>query len=154
MAKVKDEFRNVTTGWIGVVTIDGRGDSQGIPVAPGQSVWLSEEEQIATANAPQSDADNPFTNGTLAIVAKGSEVKNRRPFGADVAPSLDQVVPETVEAIEEAEVIVPAPPVEETGATPIPESEPETGTPAPGEEVATPEAAAKPPRRRKAAATA
>jgi hypothetical protein len=96
----KDEFRNTSTGWLGVVTIDGRGDHTGTPVAPGDSVWLSEEEQIATANAPRSEDDNPFlprsqpifnedgdevdrvVQPLLELRSRGAEVRNRRPYGA------------------------------------------------------------------------
>jgi hypothetical protein len=51
---IRDEFRNDSGGFIGVITINARGDRVGIAVPPGESVWLSEEEQIETANAPRS----------------------------------------------------------------------------------------------------
>lgn len=122
--KQKDEFRNVSPGWCGAVSIDGRGDHHGTPVEPNGTVWLSEEEQIATANAPRSDDDNPFLNGTFELVSRGKDVRNRRPYGLhDGGP-----------------VAVEPPAEEETGATPAPTAEPIEGSPAPGEEVATPEA--------------
>jgi hypothetical protein len=157
----KDEFKNTSAGWIGVTLIDGRGDHKGFPVAPGDSVWLSEEEQIATANAPRADTDNPFlprehtvfdeTGGevgkeshpTLELVTAGADVRNRRPFGAVANPvelAVEPVVPAVV------------PDEEITGATAVPDPDTEpaiVGSEAPGEEVATPAA-----RRRKRPTTA
>lgn len=118
----KDEFRNTTPGWVGVTLINGRGEANGFPVAPGDTVWLGEDEQISTANAPKLDVDNPFANGALELITRGVEVKNKRPWGSHAG--------------------APPTPVEdeETGATPPPAGEPEEGVLAPGEEVATPEA--------------
>lgn len=128
--KQKDEFRNESQGWCGAVSIDGRGDHHGTAVAPGDTVWLSEEEQIATANAPRADADNPFANGTFVLVSRGAEVRNRRPYGEQKGGPVE-----------------PAEPEEETGATPAPADEPVEGQAAPGEEVATPKATRGRPRR-------
>lgn len=150
---IRDEFVNESGGWIGVVTINARGDRTGVAVPPGESIWLSEEEQVETANAPRADADNPLVNGQLVLRTKAEEVKNRRPLRpSDEAP----VTPATpadqppVKPVDEPEV------EDETGATPEPGGEPEEGTFAPGEEVATPEAAEapKPARRRRAPAGA
>lgn len=116
----KDEFTNATDGWLGVVQIDHMGAARGASVAPGGSVFLTEEEQILTANAPVGDADNPFINGALKLRTRAVEIRNRRPFGEHPGA----VVPE-----------------EETGATPEPEDEPPVGSAAAGEEVATPKAA-------------
>lgn len=123
--KQKDEFRNTSSGWCGAVTIDGRGDHHGTAVAPGETIWLSEEEQIATANAPRKDEDNPFANGTFELVSRGAEVRNRRPYGEKAGGPVE----------------------EETGATPAPTDDPVEGSPAPGEEVATPKATRGRPRR-------
>jgi hypothetical protein len=56
----KQQFKNETDGWIGVVIIGPRGDDRGIPVEPQGTVWLSEAEQRLTANAPRRPQDNPF----------------------------------------------------------------------------------------------
>lgn len=56
----KQQFRNNTQGWIGAVSIGPRGDESGIAIAPGETAWLSEAEQILTANAPRRPEDNPF----------------------------------------------------------------------------------------------
>jgi hypothetical protein len=114
----KDEFENTTSGWLGVVQIDHLGKAMGISVEPGGSVFLTEEEQILTANAPRLDADNPFLNGSLKLRRRAVEIRNRRPFGGVDGD-------------------------EETGATPAPADDPPEGSAAAGEEVATPAAARK-----------
>jgi hypothetical protein len=59
MAK-KAEFLNQTQGYVGAVQIKRNGEETGVAVPPGGRVWLTVEEQIATANAPQHPDDNPF----------------------------------------------------------------------------------------------
>lgn len=56
----KQCFRNDSPGWLGVVMIGPKGDDRGRSVAHGDLVWLSEAEQILTANAPRKAEDNPF----------------------------------------------------------------------------------------------
>jgi hypothetical protein len=124
---VKDEFVNTSAGWLGVVQFSPDGPAKGYSVEPGGSVFLSEEEQMLTANAPSRDEDNPFANGSLKLRTRAADMGGRRPFGPDVVP--------------EFEPTVPPPEEEETGATPAPEDEPPEGSRPPGEEVATPAAA-------------
>src|SRR3954468_12234433 len=112
----KDEFVNTTDGWIGAVQIDHQGRAAGVSVPPGGSVFLTEEEQMLTANAPVLDEDNPFLSGGLDLRRRAVEMRNRRPFGG-------------------------RPSQEETGATPVSADDPPEGSAAPGEEVATPSAA-------------
>ena len=100
-ATLKDEFANTTKGHIGVITIDPTGKERGIAIRPGASVWLTEAEQILTANAPRRDEDNPFTNGHLALKTKAADVKNRRPIGSQQEVSNDsQAEPEAEDADE------------------------------------------------------
>jgi hypothetical protein len=113
--KQKNEYRNDSEGVCGVIVIDN-GKEKGIPVGPGDSVWLSEEERIATANAPAKDEDNPLANGTLTLVTPAAEIKNRRPIGADEL----QKHPEPQEAEEKSEPQSEAPP-----APPAPPKTPE-----------------------------
>lgn len=80
MAQEKQEFRNATPGTIGVVVIQ-QGKEQALPLVAGATIWLSEEDQIATANAPARDEDNPFVSGALEAVGKPEGLKNRRPIG-------------------------------------------------------------------------
>lgn len=56
----KSEFLNTTQGWLGVVRINRIGEENGIAVAPGERVFLSRDEQVATANAPNHPDNNPF----------------------------------------------------------------------------------------------
>ena len=60
MAEEREQFENTTGGYIGACQIDRRGEHRWIAVAPGERVWLSEEERVATANAPRAATDNPF----------------------------------------------------------------------------------------------
>jgi hypothetical protein len=128
----RDLFRNDSGGWQGVVTIEPGGTHKAISVAPGHEVWLTEDEQVLTANAPRTEGDNPLTNGSLTCVTEAAEVKNRRPLR-----------PATAETPEEQPVEPPAP-EEETGAPPQTPGEPNEGQRAPHEEVGTPEATAQP----------
>lgn len=140
---IRDEFRNTTDGWIGVVQFVGpHREPKGTAVEPHGVVWLNEEEQILTANAPKVDEDNPFANGQLELVSKGVEIRSRRPYGAQAIP-VTKAEPE-----EAAEPKVE----EETGGAPAPAGEPAEGTRAPGEEVGTPDAKPEGRRRRKVAA--
>lgn len=88
----KAEFQNTGAGVVGVTTIEpGTGKHKGIAVSPGATVWLSEEEQIATANAPRRDADNPFVNGSLTLKTEPKQIANRRPIGhSDTAEQVPQ----------------------------------------------------------------
>lgn len=124
---IRDEFENTGKGFVGAVTLDDEHKRKAIAVRPGGTVWLSEEEQILTANAPRSEADNPLANGTLVLRSSGEEIRHRRPIRPPE--------PEP-EAAEEEET--------ETGAAPPPAGDPEEGQRAPTEEVGTPEAASKP----------
>lgn len=64
----KQQFRNESGGWIGVVVINAKGEDRGISVEAGSTVWLSEQEQILTANAPRRAEDNPFLAQTFQRV--------------------------------------------------------------------------------------
>jgi hypothetical protein len=64
----KQQFKNESGGWIGVVVINAKGEDTGASVEPGGTVWLSEQEQILTANAPRKAEDNPFLPHTFQRV--------------------------------------------------------------------------------------
>jgi hypothetical protein len=85
----KSEFRNTTGGYIGVQAKkpDGSGFN-GIAVRPDGNIWLDEEEQIATANAPRADENNPFENGDLELVTAAKEIANRRRIGDTEKPQV------------------------------------------------------------------
>lgn len=98
------EFRNTTGGALGAVKIDRRGEHKSTPVQPGDTIWLSEEEQEATANAPRRPSDNPFIDhpykiqdpdtgevideGSRPLFERVTETRSTgrsRPIGDDVA---------------------------------------------------------------------
>lgn len=56
----RQEFINTTDGQLGVSIFDVKGDPTSRAVGPGETVWLSADEQQLTANAPQRAEDNPF----------------------------------------------------------------------------------------------
>lgn len=77
----KTEYRNVTEGNIGAVKIDRQGENKGVPVRPGETIWLTEEERRETARAPREAADNPFANGSFAKVSDERQTDtDDRPF--------------------------------------------------------------------------
>lgn len=56
----KQSFRNDSPGWLSVRVIGADNKVTSRPVAQGDIVWLTEQEQILTANAPRRPEDNPF----------------------------------------------------------------------------------------------
>lgn len=171
MRQQKTEYRNDSAGIIGVITIELGGERTPIPVGPGKTVWLSEEEEIATANAPQRDEDNPFINGHLAKVTDAADILNRRPIGANasspesaeqkrkaeeqaaaVKAANERQAAEEQARLKEAQQQATAPQPnqapprqtrDETAAPPQSQGSQAKGSRAAGEEVGTPEAAAK-----------
>lgn len=100
MSQEKSEFRNTTDHLLGVVLYDQDDKQYGGIVHAGETVWLSEKERIATANAPKLDADNPLANGNLVLVTEARDIKNRRPIGeekVEEAPAAEETEEETEE---------------------------------------------------------
>lgn len=122
MPEKYSEWKNTTSGHLGVVKHNDEGKPKGISVRPGGVVLLSERDRIATANAPANPANNPFQNGALQCIAPDAELSHRRPIGdaSQAAPDPD---PEIVES-------------QETGAAAEPQGEAPQGQAAPHEEVA------------------
>ena len=87
----RSEFRNVSGGYAGVQVKDHTGRMRGVPVAPGATIWLDEDEQVATANAPRKDEDNPFTDGTFELLTPAAEIVNRRPIGHSEKQQVNEV---------------------------------------------------------------
>lgn len=87
----KTEFKNVSGGRLGYSYYNEDGRLAGDTVAHGDTVWLSERDQIATANAPRRPEDNPLANGALVEVTAPTEIKNRRPL-RPVAPVEEKAV--------------------------------------------------------------
>jgi hypothetical protein len=137
--RTRSEWKNNSAGVVGVVVYDDRGQRGGIGVKPGESVWLTEEERIATANAPRLAQNNPFANGSLVLATRAADIGNRRPFGdADTPPPNGTPSTPDEEPYEGVREERPAT-EEEVGAPPLPEGDPERGSRPPGEEVGNPE---------------
>jgi hypothetical protein len=93
----RSEFRNQSGGQIGVIIIDN-GKEKAISVKPDESILLTQQEQILTANAPKLEKNNPFTNGSLVLIRPASQIANRRPIGDPSLMPGQEVDPEAVEA--------------------------------------------------------
>lgn len=133
---VKSKFQNTSRGVAGAVILTHEGKPRGIPVAPKAEVWLSIEEQALTANAPRNAHDNPFTDGTFTLIAKGEDLVHERPIGDDQEPTpvaepdpdpADDKDPENIDIREES--LEPAD--DQPPAVPEPEPESEEEKPPP-----------------------
>lgn len=161
--EAKSKFKNTGKGVAGAVQLDHQNQAKGVPVYPGESVWLSEQEQVLTAQAPRNEEDNPFTNGTFTLEIKAEDVTTSRPIGDHQPDPAEQALQnaerEAVAAAEaENEVEIkdestpePEPqtgPVatEETGAGEMPSGFAPVGQRAEHEEVAAEPPAAAPPK--------
>lgn len=126
----REQFRNNTDGYIGAVTYAPNGDEKSVAIEPGGTVWLSPAEQELTAKAPKDAKDNPFIEQRVPVLdpVTGEKIDTRTitPLGRD---DEERPIPEPRTARErqvaEAEVNSAAPP---------------SGSHAPDEEVATPQA--------------
>lgn len=142
MSELRSKFKNNSPGVMGVVIYDEDNRRRGIAVKPGEEVLLAKRDEVATANAPRQEKDNPFLNG-LDLVTTAENMENARPIGSTMERS--EPVAEPV-----AETLPPEgePPRVEREAQvdditpPLPEGDPELGARTPGEEVGTPEAVA------------
>lgn len=135
----KSKFENVSPGVLGVVQFDMEGKPKGVPVPYKGIVFLSEEEQILTANAPRNESDNPFLNG-LKLLARGAEMERARPIGEDQADAGPESAP-APEAEDPAPEHLSGDPVGDTPAAPEDRAQ---GTEPPGE-IRTERAAPPPP---------
>lgn len=134
--ELKTEIENTTDTYVGAVIRHGKDNKlQGVPVPPRGRLFMTEEEMVATASAPNLPEDNPFQNGQLKAVSEARMVPNER-FIPTVAAIEDNTVtaaepeaagPDGEGAAEEGT---------QTGATPV-----ETPVPAPAKGPALPAAA-------------
>jgi hypothetical protein len=151
MGTLRTEFKNASDGVQGAVIMDDTGKPTGVAVRPGDSIWLTETEEILTANAPRRDEDNPFTNGSFTVLTRATEVSNRRPIGSRETAQAPTPVESSADDKEEdwdtgnepqAPPRVERQATEEVGAPPLPEGDPALGARTPGEEVGQPEVVA------------
>jgi nucleotide-binding universal stress UspA family protein len=159
--EVRRKFTNPTPVYVGAVIYDEDGKRKGVPVAPGEAIWLSEREERATAEAPMNPADNPFVAEWEDPITRteGGEVlesvkrqgmlvlsdEPARPIASEryipgrataESPQEPQETPqEAAEEPEPVEEIVGSP-----GVPPTPTEPPVEGQPSENEIVATPEA--------------
>lgn len=133
----KSKFRNTSGGVAGAVTLDANNQARGVPVYPDESIWLTEMEQMLTANAPRNEVDNPFTDGTFTLEVRSEDATHARPIGdlqdveaANRQAEIDAQVRANLAAEDEIEIR------EETGAAAPPEGPAPEGQRAEHEEVA------------------
>lgn len=162
--ELKRKFINTSPGWVGYVSIQPDGKPKGMSVGPGEGVWLSEDEERLTAEAPQLAGDNPFVatfqkptefnsdrepiawetvHGMLTLSEEpareiGSERFTPPREGQEPAPQPGPGEP----APKPAQEPEPAGDDEQTGVAPQPREKPEEGQRAPDEQVGTPDAEA------------
>lgn len=158
--EIKYKFTNPTPGWVGAVVLNEDNKPHGIPVAPGDSVWLSRTEQRLTAEAPRDPRHNPFVAEWKLPVAwsddgeptafegrSGTLVLSQeppRPIHSERAlPDLAQSTGLGGPAAANGERPVGPPEAPEViGAPPIPSQPPVVGQPTEEEVIATPDAPA------------
>lgn len=56
----KTEYVNTTTGYVGAIVIDRKGDEKAVSVAPGTRIFLTEEEKELTGQSHAHAEDSPF----------------------------------------------------------------------------------------------
>lgn len=150
-SELKNRYKNNTSGWLGVVLKNAKGDLHGISVPPGDEVWMDEAERVATAQAPREAKNNPFSNGALVKTAEAGEAKTNREIDAPLVPDAEPAQPAPPppgagmpreERPPDPDTPPPAAPApgEEATDTPLAASAPPTGQRAPGEEVGSPDA--------------
>lgn len=141
------KFINPTPGFVGANVFGPDGKPTAVAVEPGGEIWLTEEEERMTAEAPRLAQDNPFDKewdeptsfDTFGEVTSHITRKGTLRLCSDPPRPIasDRYIPPTAEA--------PEPEPEEvtvTGAPPLPEQPPVEGQPSPDEVVGTPEAVA------------
>lgn len=142
--EMKAQFRNRTTGYVGVNVINEEGKEHGAAVDPGGTVWLSEREQMMTANAPRKPENNPFVGGHPDGGPALELITELRPIGAGES---DRPIGAHLSGDEPEEKAEGRPKSrsrrrqsEETGAAAAPKGDAAEGSFATGEEVGDPEA--------------
>lgn len=142
----QSKFTNVSGGVAGAIKLNHRSEPQGVAVFPNESIWLTEQEEVLTANAPRNPEDNPFTNGTFRLDVRAADAAEARPIGSrqeeqppappqPAAEPGDEVDPEGIDIKVETTGVQDAP-AQKTGQAPTPDGEPAAGQRQPTEETA------------------
>lgn len=58
----RTEFVNKTQGWLGAIKINRKGDDVGIPIQPGERVFLTDEEIELTEQSHARAENSPFVD--------------------------------------------------------------------------------------------
>lgn len=143
----QSKFTNVSGGVAGAIKLNHKGEPHGVALSPGESIWLTEQEEVLTANAPRNPEDNPFTNGTYRLDVKAADAAEARPIGSrqEVQPPPPEQPPEAGEGDPEGIDLrtettgpnePPKQPAPDTGQPPAPTGEPVSGQRQPTEEAA------------------
>lgn len=161
------KFINPTPGFVGANVFGADGKPTAVAVEPGGEIWLTEQEERMTAEAPRNADDNPFIKEweeavefdkqtgepTRVIKRQGMLVLAQEPARPIASARFipERGSPEDLRATREAmEGLAqpsaaesePEPEPEITGAPPIPQQPPVEGQPSPDEVVGTPDAVA------------
>jgi hypothetical protein len=137
MGQQVSEWKNNTSGQVGVVKFDDEGKRRALAVSPGGLVLLTERERVATANAPTKDDDNPFANGSLVCITAEAQLSNRRPIGDPSSPAPPVEPPAPQPAVEPEAAAEPVSAPSTASDAPAPTEVPDTaGEPDTAEEAA------------------
>lgn len=142
MSSVLDKkcYRNDADFVHGVMVKKGpKNEPYAIPLDPGRTVWLDDEEVTMTARAPQEEKDNPFLKG-LNAVSDAADAPADRWTPLSDRPNPNAPAEEQAAETEPEDEKVP----EITGTEPAPAGDSAIGERSAAEIVGTPEAEAKP----------
>lgn len=72
------KFRNRSDGRVGVIKIKATGERHAISVAPGEEVWLTQQEIIESAEAPRQAKNSPFEPRKVPVIDEetGQQVRD------------------------------------------------------------------------------
>lgn len=140
MEEKRAKFRNESSGRCGVIKIDARGERKALSVAPGEEVWLTQQEIIETAEAPRQAKDSPFEPQRVEVLDDETGQIVRNSDGTAVY----RTVPAALQQLTEGRPVPTTrtiPHVPSIGGEPAAEPAPAAeGKNTPGEELGTPEA--------------
>jgi hypothetical protein len=154
----KTEFKNRSSGHLGVVVLDRDGREKGANIEPGGTIFLSDDEIQLTANAPQKAEDNPFLvkhhvihdQGTGELIEEGDWpalelVAEKRPVPLGQMSGAQRPTPATGQQAPANGLTPREQQIASMGGAVAPQGQPPQGSYQPGEEVGDPTAPAQTP---------
>lgn len=107
----RQQFRNTTPNVLGVNIFEpGTGKPTAIALMPDETVWMSEDEQRMTAQAPRDHRANPFVTGALVAVTDERPIgKNARPIAGILGGAVQGPVSPTLQQDPDAQSGEPVP---------------------------------------------